>query len=107
VDELALGLSLVALAVSLLALSRSARREPTGPVPNVLSTPASDLLPGEPASMTAGVATGGPSAVVMQYLAAGKKIQAIKQYRIETGMGLKEAKDAIDELDRRRPIANG
>ncbi|MGH4119401.1 ribosomal protein L7/L12 [Clostridium sp.] len=28
----------------------------------------------------------------------GKKIKAIKQYRIITGIGLKEAKDYIDEL---------
>jgi ribosomal protein L7/L12 len=104
--ELAFGLSVVALAVSLIALSRSSRRQPTGPVPNVLSIPAGDV-PAEPGSMAGGVAAGAPSQAVMQYLAAGKKIQAIKQYRIETGAGLKEAKDAIDELDRRRPIANG
>jgi len=40
-------------------------------------------------------------------LAAGSKIQAIKVYREATGLGLKEAKEAIDdvaaELARRAP----
>lgn len=30
-----------------------------------------------------------------------KKIEAIKRYRMKTGMGLKESKDYIDELDLR------
>ena len=29
---------------------------------------------------------------------AGKKIEAIKLYRAQTGLGLKEAKDAVDAL---------
>jgi ribosomal protein L7/L12 len=33
-------------------------------------------------------------------LAAGRKIEAIKLYRERTGLGLKEAKDAIDDLER-------
>ena len=46
-----------------------------------------------------GVTTGGGvSPLVMQYLQQGNKIQAIKQYREETGVGLKEAKDVIDAL---------
>ncbi len=36
---------------------------------------------------------------MLDYLAAGLKIQAIKQYRMETGVGLKEAKDAIDAAE--------
>jgi large subunit ribosomal protein L7/L12 len=36
------------------------------------------------------------SPVVQQYLARGQKIEAIKAYREETGVGLKEAKDAVD-----------
>lgn len=32
---------------------------------------------------------------------AGKKIQAVKLYRELTGMGLREAKWAVDEMDRR------
>ena len=33
-------------------------------------------------------------------LAAGRKIEAIRLYREHTGLGLKEAKDAIDALER-------
>lgn len=33
-------------------------------------------------------------------LAAGRKIQAIKLYREEHGVGLKEAKDAVEALQR-------
>lgn len=37
---------------------------------------------------------------VVAALAAGRKIDAIKAYREATGCGLKEAKDACDELER-------
>jgi large subunit ribosomal protein L7/L12 len=47
------------------------------------------------APMTGG---GGYSAAVMEQVNNGNKIGAIKQYREETGVGLKEAKDAIDRL---------
>ncbi|MBZ0300416.1 MAG: ribosomal protein L7/L12 [Anaerolineae bacterium] len=33
-------------------------------------------------------------------LASGKKIEAIKFYRERTGLGLKEAKDAVEDLER-------
>jgi ribosomal protein L7/L12 len=33
---------------------------------------------------------------VQELLASGNKIEAIKQYRTETGMGLAEAKAAVD-----------
>ena len=36
---------------------------------------------------------------------AGRKIAAIKLYRESTGLGLKEAKDAVEELGRRHGIA--
>ncbi|MEV1287657.1 ribosomal protein L7/L12 [Micromonospora sp. NPDC049679] len=35
---------------------------------------------------------------VLQELRAGRKIQAIKAYRAATGVGLKEAKDAVELL---------
>jgi ribosomal protein L7/L12 len=35
----------------------------------------------------------------------GKKIHAIKRYRDLTGVGLKEAHDAVDELERRYRLA--
>ena len=40
----------------------------------------------------------GASMEVMDLVLRGKKIQAIKQYRRETGAGLKEAKDFIDSI---------
>ncbi|HBP23177.1 MAG TPA: 50S ribosomal protein L7/L12, partial [Planctomycetes bacterium] len=38
-------------------------------------------------------------AEVAELLRAGKKINAIKRYREETGLSLKEAKDAVDALE--------
>ncbi len=37
---------------------------------------------------------------VLEELEAGRKIEAIKRFRDATGCGLKEAKEAIDELER-------
>jgi len=37
---------------------------------------------------------------ILSLLAAGNKIEAIKAYREQTGLGLKEAKDAIDQIER-------
>jgi len=41
---------------------------------------------------------------VLQELLAGRKIQAIKVYREATGVGLKEAKDAVELLARQRGL---
>jgi ribosomal protein L7/L12 len=41
---------------------------------------------------------------VLQELVAGRKIQAIKAYREATGVGLKEAKDAVELLARQRGL---
>lgn len=38
------------------------------------------------------------SPAVLELVRQGNKIAAIKQYREETGLGLREAKDAIDAL---------
>lgn len=38
---------------------------------------------------------------VVDALRRGKKIEAIKEYRAATGAGLKEAKDYVEELQRR------
>ncbi|ULT54473.1 ribosomal protein L7/L12 [Neobacillus drentensis] len=35
---------------------------------------------------------------LISLIAEGKKIKAIKRYRMETGLGLKEAKDYVDSL---------
>ncbi|WIM99762.1 ribosomal protein L7/L12 [Actinoplanes oblitus] len=42
--------------------------------------------------------------MVLQELLAGRKIQAIKEYREATGAGLKEAKDAVELLARQRGL---
>ena len=41
---------------------------------------------------------------VLHHLRHGRKIQAIKAYRQATGEGLKEAKDAVEELARERGL---
>jgi ribosomal protein L7/L12 len=51
---------------------------------------------GDRAAATA--AGGAVSAAVLDLVRQGNKIAAIKQYREETGVGLREAKDAIDAL---------
>ena len=38
---------------------------------------------------------------VLDALRRGKKIEAIKEYRVATGAGLREAKDYVEELQRR------
>jgi ribosomal protein L7/L12 len=38
---------------------------------------------------------------VIEALQRGQKIEAIRQYRLATGIGLKEAKERIDEIGRR------
>ena len=42
---------------------------------------------------------------ILLLMQAGKKIEAIKVYRQETGVDLKEAKDAVEALAAGRPIA--
>lgn len=41
---------------------------------------------------------------VVEALGAGQKIEAIKRYRELTGVGLKEAKDAVEALERGEPV---
>lgn len=41
---------------------------------------------------------------VVSHLDTGNKIQAIKAYRDATGAGLKEAKDAVEEMARQRGL---
>ena len=45
-------------------------------------------------------------ATILSYLARNQKIAAIKTFREATDVGLKEAKDAIDDLDARNPQRN-
>jgi ribosomal protein L7/L12 len=42
------------------------------------------------------------AAQLLVHLAAGQKIEAIRLYRERTGLGLKEAKDAVEALERER-----
>ena len=46
----------------------------------------------------------GVSPEIMDLVQRGQKIQAIKLYRQETGVGLREAKEFIDALDENRSI---
>ena len=46
--------------------------------------------------LAAGADPGGPEAALLR---AGRKIDAIKSLRERTGVGLKEAKDAVDRLE--------
>jgi hypothetical protein len=48
---------------------------------------------------------GGLEGRVLAELQGGRKIAAIKIYRQQTGLGLKEAKDAVEELARRYNVA--
>jgi ribosomal protein L7/L12 len=49
-----------------------------------------------------GVASPKPKSTgVLDELRRGRKIQAIKAYRMETGAGLAEAKSAVEDLARR------
>ncbi|HMR63035.1 MAG TPA: ribosomal protein L7/L12 [Anaerolineae bacterium] len=41
---------------------------------------------------------------IMAHLQAGRKIEAIKLYRSLTGQGLKEAKEAVEQLERGQPV---
>ncbi len=43
------------------------------------------------------------SAAVISAIQSGRKIEAIKILREESGMGLKEAKDAVEAYQRRHP----
>jgi ribosomal protein L7/L12 len=45
-----------------------------------------------------------PLSEIEAVLLQGKKILAVKIYRDQTGVGLKEAKDAVDEMERRLHI---
>jgi ribosomal protein L7/L12 len=42
-----------------------------------------------------------PSPEVLRYIRDGQLIQAIAAYRNETGVGLREAKEAVEEIQRR------
>jgi ribosomal protein L7/L12 len=53
----------------------------------------------QPRPGQAGMAHAGQSGEVMEALRSGNKIEAIKRMRANTGLGLKEAKEAVDALE--------
>ena len=57
---------------------------------------------GKPPKDSTGAAIGDDRALlaVSDLVAKGNKIEAIRRYREATGLGLKEAKDAVDALER-------
>ena len=67
--------------------------QPNQLAPAPVAAVAGSSTPGQPSEV---------SAAVLGFIEAGKKIEAIKQYRLETGVGLREAKDAVEELERGR-----
>ncbi len=52
-----------------------------------------------PAPATGGELPPAEEPEIRRLLAAGKKIEAIKRYREATGLGLKEAKDAVEAME--------
>jgi len=65
------------------------RRDPS--VSRPVAPRTSSASPTTPDSLTADV---------LQQVRAGRKIEAIKLYRQATGLGLKEAKDAVEAIER-------
>lgn len=57
-------------------------------------------VPVPPASLVTPAASTPLEERVLDLLRRGKEIDAIKLYRAETGFGLKEAKDAVQDLER-------
>ncbi len=51
--------------------------------------------------LSGGGARSSTDAELMRLINDGKKINAIKRYRELTGVGLSEAKDAVEEIERR------
>ena len=63
-----------------------------------MAAPPLQLVPQQPTSVP------GMSPQVRELIATGNKIGAIKRYREESGLGLKEAKDAVDEFERQHAL---
>jgi ribosomal protein L7/L12 len=103
ISVIALLVAVVALAVALSVRSGIS----AGPQPNVLSAPTPWPESAQaPASGEAPASGGAPGeAEIFALLSRGQKIPAIKLYRQRTGAGLKEAKDAVEAMERRGPTA--
>jgi len=92
-----IGLAILAILVSALARSSNALFRPRDRSRLKRIESKLDLIVGHLCIQVpdAGAASG-LSAAVRQLADDGKKIEAIKLYREETGLGLKEAKDAVE-----------
>lgn len=73
----------------------TARKSPHGYVFRVGSGPPLGLAAGMPPAIT-----DEQIATLSANIFSGRKIQAIKQYRAMSGLGLKESRDAVEELER-------
>ena len=73
--------------------------------PPASGAPLAPPAPSPPARLEAAPAGGDPAQdpEVLEALASGKKILAIKRYRELTGLGLKESKEAVERLQARGP----
>lgn len=95
---LAIGVVVALLAIAVVVLVLSAKNNvevvdvPRPPPPGVVVQP--PPLAGPPPSQ---ILASGP---VADLLREGRKIEAIKRYREQTGVGLKEAKDAVEAMER-------
>lgn len=58
---------------------------------------------GEEVPVARAPAVSAPAASVQDLLRSGRKIEAIKLYREQSGLGLKEAKDAVEAMERGDP----
>ena len=95
-------LGLIAMLVAVLVVvwlqNRQANREMKAPV-EAERPPAPDWLE-ELASATEERAPGDLQASIQALLVNDRKIEAIKIYREATGVGLKEAKDAVEAIEK-------
>lgn len=82
----------------------------TGNVDDAGNTPvATDATAATPPSASDGLPShhlvSNAEAAIRAILAAGHKIEAIKRVREETGLGLKEAKDLVEAMERGAPVS--
>jgi ribosomal protein L7/L12 len=65
----------------------------------IQDTPSVQIIPAPPAP-TPPAPSGDLASEIVSLLARGQKIEAIKRYREYTGSALKEARDAVDAIER-------
>lgn len=95
-----IGLIIIALLIAVWLVLRAPNANRRNPA-RTASALTSHSVPEVPASTVALAANPAPSpddtvAMISDLLGRGKKIEAIKAYREQTGVGLKEAKDAVE-----------